>query len=761
MLRSQQMLLGSGANHPISSSSYSDTGPGWSLFGGSIAGNGTMYATIPNNGDFALGTDNFCIEWWQWLDPNSRSNGRVWQIGSWPSAPLGVSVEGSASSRNFYFWINGSIILNVGFTSPQMKTFHSRWHHFCIERVSGATTVYFDGQNLHTIYDSYNITEGTQPINLLSEAGGVNPMAGYIADFHIVKNNFKYNGVFTPSITPITPITGSVCLLNARTNDTAVADSSPVNKTINNVNAYWSHRGPYLAPVFWVDGSADSYPGSGSTWNNLGRDDASVTLQNSMGTDAITTTAYQNNGTGHGTDSTGFFYQAFSGGDLGQVQPGWYVTGHPDWIVNAVNSGAETITITGGMFVDGDTYSFTSPLAMFFNVAGHFGGANNAWAYVTAGTHPFLKSLPNGITVVAVYDMVSNTNGWERVIDFGNNAGSKNIILNRASGTDDLEFSIFDSSNTKRYTQVVNGVTPGLKIAVATDDVNGEHLSVVGLTPSNTTGWAIPDGPRSNMWIGRSNWNYDAFLHGKIYHLSIFDRALTTEEIANVQMALKEKYSPDTVTLKLNLDVANTSSYDVVNTPAVWTDTVSNTAFTLYNSPTYSADNGGYLSFAPGSGQYADTTTSLNALSTWTVELWHYYDGTNSGGAPCILSEKFTGTYINYAIGTLDQGTIQAGYYNGWHTTSPYTLTAGNWYHIVGVYDSTDVKLYINGVLVRHTLSNTTPSLHGGAGINLMRRWDNAEFWGGRLAVVRIYDGALGQSGITYNFNSSKARFGL
>jgi hypothetical protein len=42
-----------------------------------------------------------------------------------------------------------------------------------------------------------------------------------------------------------------------------------------------------------------------------------------------------------------------------------------------------------------------------------------------------------------------------------------------------------------------------------------------------------------------------------------------------------------------------------------------------------------------------------------------------------------------------------------------------------------------------------------------MKRWDNAEFWGGYLATVGIYDKALDSTQISQIFNSQKSRYGL
>lgn len=101
-----------------------------------------------------------------------------------------------------------------------------------------------------------------------------------------------------------------------------------------------------------------------------------------------------------------------------------------------------------------------------------------------------------------------------------------------------------------------------------------------------------------------------------------------------------------------------------------------------------------------------------------------------------------------------------AGWYGGSWNMSPYTLTTNTWYQIVGTCDGTTTKLYVNNTQVGGVASTGTPT-SSGAGIRLMERWDNPEFWGGNLAIVKIYQGALSQTGVTTSWNANKARFGL
>jgi hypothetical protein len=188
----------------------------------------------------------------------------------------------------------------------------------------------------------------------------------------------------------------------------------------------------------------------------------------------------------------------------------------------------------------------------------------------------------------------------------------------------------------------------------------------------------------------------------------------------------------------------------------------------LYGSPTYSPSiGGGSFDFDPSSSQYAQCNSSLSSLTTWTAVAWHFYTGANTGTAPCILTEVFpSGTMqINYNLGSIFGATntdLTSGFFNGaWRNTpTGYNLPSSGWYQIVGTYDGTANKLYVNNTLVQSANYSGTPAA-GTAGIRLMRRWDDPEYWAGRLAIVQVYDGAMNATQVTSNWNANKARFGL
>jgi Concanavalin A-like lectin/glucanases superfamily len=211
--------------------------------------------------------------------------------------------------------------------------------------------------------------------------------------------------------------------------------------------------------------------------------------------------------------------------------------------------------------------------------------------------------------------------------------------------------------------------------------------------------------------------------------------------------------------LILSLDAATYSG------SGPWIDTVSGVQFDLYNNPVYSASiGGGTFQFDAGSGQYANSPTSLPDLPTWSAIAWHYFTDTNTGGDPCIISEVYPGNTgaINYVLGSAVTSGLQAAYYApGWVATSPtYYLVANTWNQIAGTYDGNTINLYVNNTLVATANSATLASSSQG-GINLMRRWDLGEYWGGYLSIVKVYAAGIGAGGVADDWAANAARFGL
>ena len=229
--------------------------------------------------------------------------------------------------------------------------------------------------------------------------------------------------------------------------------------------------------------------------------------------------------------------------------------------------------------------------------------------------------------------------------------------------------------------------------------------------------------------------------------------------------------APDIVTGSiLYLDAGNVSSYPGSGT--TWTDTVGGKVFTLAGSPslpTYNSSNGGYLNFNASAGHHATATSFASILSTYTIEVWHLFTGTSTGAAPVLFGEARS-SYSNFMMGTTGGVTsplkIQGGFWNGaWQqgTTNPgdYFQPSNGWYQFVLTYDGSNIKFYANNILRLTKTPSDFTIARSGLGLNIMRRQDVANYWGGGVSIIRVYDTALDSTQVAQNYNAQKSRFGL
>jgi len=219
--------------------------------------------------------------------------------------------------------------------------------------------------------------------------------------------------------------------------------------------------------------------------------------------------------------------------------------------------------------------------------------------------------------------------------------------------------------------------------------------------------------------------------------------------------------------LLINLDSGNSTSYP--GTGNTWYDLAgtSNNA-TLFNSPTYSSSYDGILQFDDVSLEYA-TIPNIGSLSNWTVEVWFRLTTSLVGKVSSIVSNQFNNTVLNYSIGTNNMpsnSNLAVGFYDinngGWKSTSGFVPVVGNWYQVVGTYDGSTVRQYVNGVASGGTLTTSVASQSGGE-IRLMRRWDETlisnNLTDGDLAIVKIYNTVLSSSDILQSYTNTYTRF--
>lgn len=168
-----------------------------------------------------------------------------------------------------------------------------------------------------------------------------------------------------------------------------------------------------------------------------------------------------------------------------------------------------------------------------------------------------------------------------------------------------------------------------------------------------------------------------------------------------------------------------------------------------------------------GTSGYVDlgAPAALNLTTAWTLEAWVFLTSSTYNGRG-ILSELWTGGSnpilygLGFGITTGGAGganSLQVGYFtgSGWQAATAGTLTINTWHHVVGTWDGTTLRLYVDDAQV----ATATPSAAPVAGINgitIGRSHDTGgtPFFPGRIDEVAIYSTALSAARITAHYNA-------
>jgi hypothetical protein len=186
---------------------------------------------------------------------------------------------------------------------------------------------------------------------------------------------------------------------------------------------------------------------------------------------------------------------------------------------------------------------------------------------------------------------------------------------------------------------------------------------------------------------------------------------------------------------------------------------------TLCKAPTFSNDFGGFFTFNGTDTCYYTPYLGSQFTSAYTIEAWIRPSSGSIPSGTQILSQMYdtAGEQISLVMGSLDvgNGNIYVGFYsgNGWrYANVGITPVANTWMHIVGTYDGTNLKTYLNGAL----LGSSPYALYGTMntkGYYIGKRWDGNYFYTGAIAEVRAYSLALSDTQVASNFTATKYRF--
>jgi len=203
---------------------------------GSLYFDGSSNIVLAGSGDWATGTSDFTVEWFQYQLSSGECCSRIFAVQPWPDTQIGVSVE--EGGNNFYAWIGGE---GYGAGIPSVI---NTWNHMAITRQSGTLRLFKDGIEVNSHVISEDVLDNSNPLYIGSTSDG-NYFTGYITNFNFVSGTALYTGDYVVPTSPISPDANTKLLLLASSEDEMLKDSSALNKTVTNNGVTWSSLSPF------------------------------------------------------------------------------------------------------------------------------------------------------------------------------------------------------------------------------------------------------------------------------------------------------------------------------------------------------------------------------------------------------------------------------------------------------------------------------------------------------------------------------------
>jgi hypothetical protein len=224
-------------------------------------------------------------------------------------------------------------------------------------------------------------------------------------------------------------------------------------------------------------------------------------------------------------------------------------------------------------------------------------------------------------------------------------------------------------------------------------------------------------------------------------------------------------YNPNIVMdgLVLALDAGNPKSYPGSGT--TWSDLSGNGNNGTNSNMTYSSTNGGIFYFNDSSSvSIIPNSSSLNPTTGLTIESWVKFDGNSND----FIFEKGN-VNTQYSLFSHSSDIVFRTYHSGdasYHTQSPSKSSVGvvngQWHYIVGSWDGTMKRIYIDGVLQNSvSKSGNLVTQSTGAAVGRFGGTTAGYYFGGYIPKVSVYNRGLSASEIQKNFQATRGRFGI
>lgn len=281
------------------------------------------------------------------------------------------------------------------------------------------------------------------------------------------------------------------------------------------------------------------------------------------------------------------------------------------------------------------------------------------------------QDLTNGFTL-SMWVNPSSSDYFTRFFDLGNGAGNSNIILTRYADSPELYFSISNGGTSSNYVSqsiIENNVWQHL--AAVYNPADNQLLLykngiLVGTT--NLEGFVLDNNVRFMNYIGKSNWDSDAYFKGQIDEACIWNRTLSQTEIRDRMCKKLDRNSETNLIYYARFD-ESTNNGTTENKGTGLEDG------TLVNSPNYITsgaaigDNSNYTydvgttEFQVGDIKLSDFNIENNQQGLQTYTVLTQPNTTELNNITGICANTYTGIFpvnipsykINYSYSTIQE----------------------------------------------------------------------------------------------------------
>jgi hypothetical protein len=240
-----------GTGRPISGL-FSSTFPYYaSTYGGSAYFDAsTSYLSVPNNALLQLGSSNFTIEFWTYLN---GTGGELLSLQA--SGNLSYMIDVYTNNATLYGTSNNSSWdISSGLTFGTVPS--NAWSHIAVSRSGNSIYCFVNGVLGRTITSSASFYASTAALTIGNDRGTGIASGGYISNLRIVKGTAVYTAAFTPPTAPVTAITNTSLLCNFT--NAGIVDATMQNNLLTVADAKISTtQSKFGGSSMFFDGTGD------------------------------------------------------------------------------------------------------------------------------------------------------------------------------------------------------------------------------------------------------------------------------------------------------------------------------------------------------------------------------------------------------------------------------------------------------------------------------------------------------------------------